>query len=143
MNSVPQLQKRNKRNTIIIVLLIFAVMLLLSVFNFINSALLFANNAFILLMIPAAFIVPYVLFAASRGGKKYVPLTMEGDEISASFVLSMPSDGEVSLRQRVDGDVSLGGITVTQQNDYFQSVKVEGMRLNDGEEHTFSVSVKY
>ncbi len=54
-------------------LLIFVAMMLLSVFNFINSALLFANNAFMLLMIPAAFVVPYVLFAASRGGKEYVP----------------------------------------------------------------------
>ena len=54
-------------------LLVFASMLLLCVFNFINSALLFANNAFVLLMIPISFVVPYCLFAASRGGKEYIP----------------------------------------------------------------------
>ena len=52
---------------------VFLTMLLLSVFNFINSALLFSNNWFMIPMIALAFVLPFLLFRATRGGKKYLP----------------------------------------------------------------------
>ena len=48
-------------------------MILLSVFNFVNSALLFSNNWFMIPMIALAFVLPFLLFRATRGGKKYLP----------------------------------------------------------------------
>lgn len=52
---------------------VFLTMLLLSIFNFINSALLFSNNWFMIPMIALAFVLPFLLFRATRGGKKYLP----------------------------------------------------------------------
>lgn len=53
--------------------LCFAIMLALSIFNLINSTMLSYTNAWMLLFIPLAFLPPAVIFAASRGGKEYVP----------------------------------------------------------------------
>lgn len=54
-------------------LTVFAIMLLISIFSLINTTLLFGSNAFMLVMIPIAFIVPMLVFWHSRGGKKYLP----------------------------------------------------------------------
>ncbi len=54
-------------------LLVFASMLLLSIFNLINTTLLLSGNWLMLLMIPIAFGIPLFLFWLSRGGKKYIP----------------------------------------------------------------------
>lgn len=48
-------------------------MILLSVFNFLNSALLFSNNWFMIPMLIVAFVLPVLVFKATRGGKKYLP----------------------------------------------------------------------
>lgn len=54
-------------------LTILAIMLLISLFNLINSTLLFQSNAWMLLMLPLSFLLPFFMFRASRGGKKYLP----------------------------------------------------------------------
>ena len=54
-------------------LLVFAIMLMLSIFNLINTTLLFSTNAWMLPMVALAFLVPYLIFRASRGGNKYIP----------------------------------------------------------------------
>lgn len=54
-------------------LTVFAIMLLLSLFNLINSVLLFQSNAWMLLMLPISFLLPFFMFRASRGGSKYLP----------------------------------------------------------------------
>ena len=54
-------------------LVVLLTMILLSVFNFVNSALLFSNNWFMIPMIALAFVLPFLLFRATRGGKKYLP----------------------------------------------------------------------
>ena len=54
-------------------LLVFAIMLMLSIFNLINTTLLFSSNTWMLPMIALAFLVPYFIFRAFRGGKKYLP----------------------------------------------------------------------
>ncbi len=53
--------------------LTFAIMLLLSVFNLINTTLYFSGNGWMVLMLPIAFLVPSYFFWISRGGSKYVP----------------------------------------------------------------------
>lgn len=53
--------------------LVFAIMLLLSLFNLINTTLLFSSNAWMLLMVPIAFLLPSFIFWASRGATKYIP----------------------------------------------------------------------
>lgn len=62
-------------------LLTFAIMLLISVFNLINSTLLFSGNGYMIPMILIAFALPIFVFVASRGGKQYLK----------SFSLSLPS----------------------------------------------------
>ena len=54
-------------------LLVFAIMLLLSIFNLINTTLLFSSNAWMIPMVAIAFLVPFFVFRKSRGGKKYLP----------------------------------------------------------------------
>lgn len=54
-------------------LLVFAIMLLASLFNLINTTLFFGGNAFLLLIIPISFCVPLFFFWLSRGGKRYIP----------------------------------------------------------------------
>lgn len=54
-------------------LLVFCIMLLLSIFNLINTKLLLSSNALLLLMVPISFLLPLFPFWLSRGGKKYVP----------------------------------------------------------------------
>lgn len=54
-------------------LLTFAIMLLLSIFNLINTSLYFSGNWWMIIMLPIAFIVPFYFFRLSRGGKNYVP----------------------------------------------------------------------
>lgn len=53
--------------------LVFAIMLLLSLFNLINTTLFFSGNELMLLMIPIAYALPFFIFWLSRGGKKYIP----------------------------------------------------------------------
>jgi len=53
--------------------LVFAIMLLLSLFNLINTTLFYSGNGWMLLMIPISFCVPTYFFWMSRGGKKYFP----------------------------------------------------------------------
>ena len=53
--------------------LTFLIMLFIAIFNFINQALLFSNNWFILPMIAISFLIPILIFGNSRGGKKYIP----------------------------------------------------------------------
>ncbi len=55
--------------------MVLLTMILLSVFNFINTALLFSNNWFMIPMLALAFILPFLLFRATRGGKKYLLTT--------------------------------------------------------------------
>ena len=54
-------------------LLVFAIMLLISLFNLINTTLFFSGNAFLLLMVPLSFCAPLFFYWISRGGKKYLP----------------------------------------------------------------------
>lgn len=54
-------------------LIVLCVMLLLSLFNLINTRILFSTNAWMLLMLPVAFLVPFLIFCASRGEKMRVP----------------------------------------------------------------------
>lgn len=54
-------------------LLTFTIMLLLSFFNLINTTLFFSGNGWMLLMLPIAFVLPFLFFLASRGGTKYMP----------------------------------------------------------------------
>lgn len=53
--------------------LVFAIMLLLSLFNLINTVVFYSGNGWMLLMIPISFCVPLYFFWMSRGGKKYLP----------------------------------------------------------------------
>lgn len=53
--------------------LVLLIMIFLSIFNFVNNALLFANNWWMIPMLAFSFLVPFFLFRATRGGKKYVP----------------------------------------------------------------------
>ena len=53
--------------------LCFGIMLLLSLFNLLNTTLFFSGNGWMILMLPIAFCLPFFFFWASRGGKKYVP----------------------------------------------------------------------
>lgn len=53
--------------------LVFAIMLLMSFFNFINTVVFYSGNGWMLLMIPISFAAPLYLFWMSRGGKKYFP----------------------------------------------------------------------
>lgn len=54
-------------------LLAFAIMLLLSIFNLINTTLLLSSNWLMLISIPISFGAPLFIFWLSRGGKKYIP----------------------------------------------------------------------
>lgn len=54
-------------------LLAFCVMLLISIFNLLNTTLFLGSNATMLLFIPLAFGVPTFFFWLSRGGRKYIP----------------------------------------------------------------------
>lgn len=54
-------------------LLTFLIMLLIAIFNLVNSTLLFSNNAWMIPMITLAFLIPFFIFRASRGGKEYLP----------------------------------------------------------------------
>ena len=54
-------------------LLTFAIMLLLSLFNLINTTLFFSGNGWMILILPLAFIPVSFIFWISRGGKKYMP----------------------------------------------------------------------
>lgn len=54
-------------------LLTFAIMLLLSIFNLINTSLYFSGNWWMIIMLPIAFILPFYFFRLSRGGNNYVP----------------------------------------------------------------------
>ena len=54
-------------------LLVFAIMLLLSLCNFINTTVFFKGNAWMILMIPLSFGLPSFIFWASRGANKYIP----------------------------------------------------------------------
>ena len=60
---------------------VFAIMLLLSIFNLVNTTLFLSTNAWLLPMTIIAFALPLLLFIASRGGKKYLK----------SFSLELPS----------------------------------------------------
>ena len=51
--------------------LVLLIMLFVTIFNFVNVGLLFSNNAFILPMLALSFALPFLLFVAKRGGKKY------------------------------------------------------------------------
>lgn len=51
------------------------IMVLLAIFNFVNTGLLFSNNAWIIPMLAISFLAPFFLFRATRGGKKYIPST--------------------------------------------------------------------
>lgn len=53
--------------------LVFAIMLLLSLFNLINTTLFFSGNELMLVMIPIAYSPPFFIYWLSRGGKKYIP----------------------------------------------------------------------
>lgn len=53
----------------------FLVMLFLAIFNLLNTAWLFSNNWFMIPMLAISFLVPLLIFRATRGGKKYVPTT--------------------------------------------------------------------
>jgi membrane protease YdiL (CAAX protease family) len=53
--------------------LVFAIMLILSIFNFINTKFLLSSNAWLIPMVALAFILPCLVFWKSHGGKKYVP----------------------------------------------------------------------
>ena len=53
--------------------LTFLIMSLIAIFNLLNSTLLFSNNVFIIPMLAIAFVLPFIVFAASRGGKEYLP----------------------------------------------------------------------
>lgn len=53
--------------------LVFGIMLLLSLFNLLNTTLFFSGNGWMILMLPIAFGAPSVLFWLSRGTKKYIP----------------------------------------------------------------------
>ncbi|MBR2381276.1 MAG: CPBP family intramembrane metalloprotease [Clostridia bacterium] len=54
-------------------LAVFLTMLLLSIFNLINTTLLTSSNAWMLPVLLISFLVPFCIFRASRGGKKYLP----------------------------------------------------------------------
>ena len=54
-------------------LMVFLVMLLLSIFNLINTTLLTSSNAWMLPVLLISFLVPFFIFRASRGAKKYLP----------------------------------------------------------------------
>ena len=54
-------------------LLVCAIMLLLSLFNLINTTVFYSGNGWMLLMIPISFAVPMFFFWISRGGRKYLP----------------------------------------------------------------------
>ena len=53
--------------------LTFLIMLFVALFNFINTALLFSGNGWMIPMLAIAFLLPFFLFRATRGGKKYLP----------------------------------------------------------------------
>ena len=53
--------------------LVLLVMLFLALFNLINTTLLFSGNEWIIPMLAIAFLIPFFIFRASRGGKKYIP----------------------------------------------------------------------
>ncbi len=54
-------------------LLVFLTMIFIALFNVLNSTLLFSNNAWMIPMLAIAFLVPFFIFRASRGGKEYIP----------------------------------------------------------------------
>lgn len=49
------------------------IMILLATFNFVNTGLLFSNNAWMIPMLAISFLVPFFAFRATHGGKKYIP----------------------------------------------------------------------
>lgn len=53
--------------------LVLMIMIFVSIFNFINIALLFSDNWWMIPMLLVAFLVPFFIFRAARGGKKYIP----------------------------------------------------------------------
>ena len=61
--------------------LVFAIMLLLSIFNLINTTLFLSTNGWLLPMIIIAFALPLIVFIKSRGGKRYLQ----------SFSLKLPN----------------------------------------------------
>lgn len=52
---------------------VFMIMTLITIFNIINSTLLFSNNAWMIPMLTVAFLIPFFIFRASRGKKEYLP----------------------------------------------------------------------
>ena len=54
-------------------LVVFLSMLILSIFNFISTTFLTSSNIWIIPIILIAFFCPFLIFRASRGGKKYLP----------------------------------------------------------------------
>ncbi|MBO5715370.1 MAG: CPBP family intramembrane metalloprotease [Clostridia bacterium] len=53
--------------------IVFLTMLLLSIFNVISTTFLTSGNTWMLPVILISFLVPFFIFRASRGGKKYLP----------------------------------------------------------------------
>ncbi len=53
--------------------LVLLVMLLIAIFNFVNVALLYSNNFWMIPMLAISFLLPFFIFRATRGGKKYIP----------------------------------------------------------------------
>ena len=54
-------------------LVVFLSMLMLSVFNLISTTFLTSNNAWMIPVMLISFLLPFFIFRASRGGKKYLP----------------------------------------------------------------------
>ena len=52
---------------------VFLIMLFLAIFNFVNTALLFSSNWFMIPMLALAYLLPFFLLRATRGKKKYIP----------------------------------------------------------------------
>ena len=55
--------------------LVFTVMLMLLLCNIINTTLFLSSNAWMIVMIPLAFALPFLVFRNSRGGDGYIPTT--------------------------------------------------------------------
>ena len=54
-------------------LMVFFILALIAIFNLINVGLLFSDNWWMIPMIAIAFLVPFFIFRATRGGKEYIP----------------------------------------------------------------------
>lgn len=53
--------------------LVFCIMFLICISNLVNTTLLFSNNLWMIPLLAISFLVPFFIFRATRGGKKYVP----------------------------------------------------------------------